>query len=379
MSTEGESRPAPSEPPERRTASSRPAPRGSYPSNPSVPSIPSITAPIVTEKPLSDPPIERPPMSMSAIANDSYPPPPSSRPATPIMPPVLASDILRDEVAPIAPAQKAIVLWSILFSLAFGTAAVFSWIGIIPRSVLLGAAVTAIAAAIAALLPVPYTIRALLAAGAGWIPLAMGVRGNGPLAAMHSRGDLIDIATLAALTFLPGVLLFRSRYRAFLIARILLGVALVLALPAEVGFAMAALDQAVPLLTRIADGVVFVGVLGACFGFMGAETTGFGAFWGALIVTTHAAGIAARGLPNATDPISTWITGQRLGFFAAGFGEWLAATLAAHAIFQLLAALLAKQARQVDVHRIVGPSAETASAPDRLGEDDRPESLGDDG
>jgi hypothetical protein len=141
---------------------------------------------------------------------------------------------------------------------------------------------------------------------------------------------------------------------------------------------MAALDETIPLLTRIADGVVFVGVLGACFGFMGAETTGFGAFWGALIVTTHSAGVAARGLPSTSSAPSTWISGTHFGFFAAGLGEWLAATLAAHAIFQLLAALLAKQARRVDVHRIVGPSAETESGPDRLGEDERAESLGDD-
>ena len=319
-------------------------------------------------------------MSMSALSNaaESYPPPPSSRPPTPVLPPVLASDILRDDVAPIAPAQKAIILWLILFSLAFGTAAIFSWLGLIPRSVLVGSAATAAVAAVAAFLPVPYTLRALFAAAAGLIPLVLGAQGNGPLLAMHSRGDQLDIATLAALTFLPGVLLFRSRYRAFLVARVLLGLALVLSLPAELGFALAALDQAVPLFTRLADGVVFVAVLGACFGFMGAETTGFGAFWGALIVTTHAAGIAARGLPAASDPPSTWLSAQHAAYFAGGLGEWLAATLAAHAIFQLLASLLAKQARRVDVHRIVGPSAERTSDPDHIGEDDRPESLGED-
>ena len=368
---EGEARPASSEPPERRSASSRPAPRGSIPSVPSIPSLPIA----VIETPLS----ELPPMSMSALPNaDTYPPPPSSRPPSPIKPPVLASEMLRDEVAPIAPAQRAIVLWSILFSMAFGTAAIFSWVGLIPHSVLLGAAVTAVVAAVAALLPAPYAVRALLAAAAGLIPLALGVRGDGPLSALHSRGDLLDVATLAALTFLPGVLLFRSRYRAFLIARILLGVALLLSVPAEFAFAQSALDAATPLFTRLADGIAFVGVLGGCFGFMGAETTGFGAFWGALIVSSHAAGIAARGLPTASDPPSTWLSMAHLSFLAGGLGEWLAATLAAHAIFQLLAALWAKQARRVDVHRIVGPSAETESAPDRLGEDERPESLGDD-
>lgn len=372
---ESDPRPAaPSEPPERRNASSRPAPRASYPSAPSIP-----PTPVVMEKPITEPPFERPPMSMSALPNiDSYPPsPPSSRPAS-IKPPILASDILRDEIAPVAPAQKLIILWSILFSVAFASAAIFSWVGLTTDTVLVGSAITAVAAALAALLPAPYGLRALLAATAGLIPLALGVYGSGPLAAMRSRGNLIDIATLVALTFLPGVLLFRSRYRAFLIARILLGVALVLSLPAEIGFAMTALDEGAPLLVRAANGVVFVGVLGAASGFMGAETTGFGAFWGALIVTVHSAGMAARGLPALSDPPSTWISEKHLGFFAAGFGEWLAATLAAHAIFQLFAAFLAKQARKVDVHRIVGPSAETESAPDRLGEDDRPESLGDD-
>ncbi|MEO8874461.1 MAG: hypothetical protein ABI461_02650 [Polyangiaceae bacterium] len=320
---------------------------------------------------------ERPPMSMSVLPpSESYPPPPSSQPTDIVKPPVLASDILRDDVAPIAPAQRAIVLWLILLSLSFGSAAFLSWMGFLPRSMLIGSAATAAVAALAALLPVPYTARALLAAAAGLIPLVLGAQGSGPLAAMHLRGDILDFAPPIALTVLPGALLFRARYRAFTIARVLLGCALLLSLPAAFTLATTALDEAAPLVTRIADGVVLVAILGSCFGFMGAETTGFGAFFGATIVTVHAAGIGLRGIVDLGQ--KALILPVKLPFLTAGLGEWLAATLAAHAIFQLLASLLAKRARRVDVHRIVGPSAERESDPGRLGEDDRAESLGHD-
>ena len=332
------------------------------------------------DPPLSEPPlVERPPMSLSAMPPaDSYPPAPSSRPSMLLCPPVLASDILRDDVAPIAPAQRAIILWLILFSLAFGSAAVLSLLGFFPSSMLIGSAATAAVAALAALLPVSYVTRALLGAAAGLIPLVLGAVGIGPLSAMHMGGDWLDLAPLTALTFLPGALLFRARYRAFTIARVLLGVALVLSLPAEISFAVTALNEAAPMVTRVADGVVFVAILGSCFGFMGAETTALGAFFGALIVTTHAAGIGLRGFPAFSEIPSRWISPPRWLFLTSGLGEWLAATLVAHAIFQLLAALLSTRARRVDVHRIVGVSAETAGDPNELGEDERPESLGDD-
>ncbi|HEX7666470.1 MAG TPA: hypothetical protein VF407_18215 [Polyangiaceae bacterium] len=356
-----------SEPPENRRN-----PPSSIPAPPT--SVPRIAPWEMTDVAL--PPSQRPPMSMSTLPNDSVPPPPSSAPR-PVAPPILASDILRDDVAPVAPAQKLIVAWLVLFSLAFGTAAIFAWLGIFAHELFVPSVVTAIVAACAALLPVPYLTRALLAAMASLVPLALGAQGYGPLAAMRTRGDWLDASTIAALTFLPGVLLFRSRYRAFRMARILLGVALVLSIPAELDFAMAALNLSTPLVTRIADGVVFAAVLGAGFGFMGAETTGLGTLWGALIVTTHAAGIGLRAFaPIVGQP---GILAKHAGFYiSGGFGEWVAATLAAHAIFQLLAAVSAKSARKVDVHQIVGISAEHPSEPTRMGEDERPEALGDD-
>ena len=361
----GETRAKTSEPPQARSLSSRPAPPASLPSIPRIAPWEQIGG------------SDRPPMSMTTLPTDSTPPPPSSQSRVPVAPPVLASDILREDVAPLAPAQRLIILWLLLFSLAFGAAAVFSFLGIFPPALFQASAATAVIAALAALLPVPYTVRAILGVTASLVPLVLGAHGEGPLAAMHGRGALFDQATLVALTILPGALLFRSRYRAFKVARVILALALIASVPAEIGFGLTAYDAAAPLVTRVADGIVLLAVLGAGFGFMGAETTAFGAFWGALIVTTHAAGIGLRA--------SGWIAGSDAflaphawTFVAGGVGEWVAATLAAHAIFQLFAALLGKWARRVDVHQIVGISAETASEPEHLGEDERPESLGDD-
>ncbi|MEO8799172.1 MAG: hypothetical protein ABI551_14885, partial [Polyangiaceae bacterium] len=330
--------------------------------------MPPASAPHIAPWEMNDiaVPSERPPMSMSTLPTDSIPPAAPSSAPQPIAPPILASDILRDEVAPVAPAQRLIVAWLILFALAFGTAAVFAWLGIFAHELFVPSAVMAIVAGCAALLPIPYGTRAVLAAMVSLVPLMLGTQGYGPLAAMRARGDWLDASTIAALTFLPGVLLFRSRYRAFRAARILLGVALILSIPAEVDFAMVALNLSTPLVTRIANGVVFVTVLGASFGFMGAETTGLSTLWGALIVTTHAAGIGLRAFgPMVGQP---GLFAKHASFFVAGgVGEWIAATLAAHAIFQLLAVVSAKAARKVDVHRIVGISAEHPNAPTRIG------------
>lgn len=357
----------PADPPEAHAAGSK----SSRPPPPSIPSVPKIApweqVPGVTE---------RPPMSMSTLPMDSVPPPPASQ-RPPVGPPVLASDILRDDVAPIAPAQRLIIAWLMLFAVAFGAAAVLSWIGFLPASLFLTSAITAALAACAALLPVPYALRALLAAVASLVPLVLGAQGKGVLATMRTGNDVLDLGTVVALTFLPGVLLFRSRYRAFTAARFLLAIALVASLPAELGLAKAVLDPASPLVARVADAIVFTAILGSSFGFMGAETTAYGAFFGAVIVTTHAAGIGLRAFSPLTDP-AAWVTRKNEAFLAGGLGEWLAATLAAHAIFQLFAAVSAKAARRVDVHQIVGISAETASEPERIGEDERPEALGDD-
>jgi len=315
-------------------------------------------------------PLDPPPMSMSTIST-SVAAPPSDPPAKP---PVLASDMLREEVAPIAPAQRAIRIWLGMLALAFALAAAASMLGLEARMPggLEGTWATAIVAAIAAVIPAPYVARASLAAVAGLVPLVLGALGRGPLAAIGFEGPARSLTGVALVTLLPGALLFRARYRAFGAARWILGFALLLAAPALFFLGHGALESRVDLVTCVCDAAVVVASLAALGGFMGEETTGGCNGVAVLIIVIHAlrvpvvalSGLAAAVVTGASDDVARELARASTAPYGvfdapiAGVGEFIGATLVAHALYQLLAAVFAREARKVDVHRIVGPSAD---------------------
>ncbi|MGO9713440.1 MAG: hypothetical protein ACLQBL_31575 [Polyangiaceae bacterium] len=301
------------------------------------------------------PPTPPPPMSTSSL-------PPSVRRAPvrlpPVKPPILASDILREEVAPQAPARRAL-RGALIAMLAISVVGVVvaSWgIGgtrLGARWALEGAACTAILAAVAAFVPLPYALRAAAGALAGAIPLLLGAAGLGPLSRLGDEGGGAALAMAAMATALPGALLFRSRYRAFRAARVILAIALAVSVPAVVLLAMTAADGGVALGARALAAVGVAAALAATLGFMGPETSGGCAQWAALVVGAYAARPTWRAVASAwsgRDP-------DTLALSAAALGALVATTLVTFALFQLLAAVLGGQARQVDVHRAVGPGA----------------------
>lgn len=292
-----------------------------------------------------------PPMSTSSLPPEVQPI--SIVPLVPIKPPVLASDILREEVAPIAPAQRTIRMWLVGFALAFVAMAVTSRLGFGPPAgnVFTGSLATAAVALLAALLPAPYAARASLAVIAGLVPLALGVSGEGPLAALGFEGWSWGCAGLVLVTLLPGALLFRSRYRAFRAARWILALMLVLSAPALIGLALGAVSDG-EILFRIVHGATLLAALTAFCGFMGEETTGGCAGWALLVILTHAMRLGLHTLGSSSEAFGPW------GFVVGALGEFVAAALVAFALFQLLAVVFAREARKVDVHRIVGPGAE---------------------
>lgn len=298
------------------------------------------------------------------------PPPPmltSSLPASakriptrlpPVRPPVLASDILREEVAPRAPAQRAVRVVLIAFSAisVVGAFLASSWVGQARLSApwaLEGAVITAVVAAVATLAPLPYGVRAGVAALVGAIPLGMGAASLGPMARLGDDGTWRAVAMATMATALPAALLFRSRYRAFRAARVILGVALAASVPAIVFLAAAALDAGQSLGARGLAAAGVAGAAAATLGFMGPETSGGCAQWAALVVGAYAARPAWRAVASAWSG-SDQVT---LALSAAALGALVAATLVTLAVFQVLATALAGQARRVDVHRAVGPSA----------------------
>jgi hypothetical protein len=310
-----------------------------------------------------------------ALPPTPTPPPPmstSSLPASrkmplripPVRPPVLASDILREEVAPKAPAQRAIRIALLAFA-AMSLIAAFAASSGLPQVTGLaatrlrapwafeGAIATAIVATLAAFAPLPYALRAFVAAVAGGVPLAMGAYRLGPLARLGDEGFLTSVAMLAMATALPTALVFRARYRAFRAARAILGVALALAAPAVGLLVASAVDGGQPVGDRA---IAVVGILGAAastLGFMGPETSAGCMQWAAIVVGAYAARPASRALSAA------WSGGDQatLALTTATLGSLVALTLVVFAFFQILAVALGHEARKVDVHRAIGPSA----------------------
>jgi hypothetical protein len=313
----------------------------------------------------SPPPTEtpRPPMSMTSLPSHT------SRVVTPapVKPPVLASDILREEVAPIHPAQRAIRVWLVAFAATFALGAFAAAFGIGPfvldaQDAFLGALATSALAAITAFLPLPYAMRAALAAFTGFVPLALGAAGRGPLAAFGDEGGLRAGTAIVLVTLLPAALVFRARYRAFAGARAALGVALALSAPALALLAFAAFDEGAPVGDRVASGAAAASALTALLGFMGPETSAGCAQWAGLVVIVHTSRLTLHAARAAWSGDAHGIA----AFGAAALGELIASTLVTFALFQILAALLSSRARQVDVHQIVGAGAPSHPDTERM-------------
>jgi hypothetical protein len=276
----------------------------------------------------------------------------------PIKPPILASDILRDEVAPRAPARKAIRLALLAFAATFLVGAVAATTGLGPVRLTApwafeGALGTALVALFAAFAPVPYGARAWIATLAGAAPLAMGAAHIGPLARLGDDGTTATAAMAVMGTALPGALVFRARYRAFRASRVILSVALIASVPAIALLGLAALAGSGSTGERLLAGIGVLSAAAATLGFMGPETSAGCAQWAALVIGAEVARPALRAV------VAAWggRDAEMVAMTAAALGELIATTLVTFALFQILAAALAGQARQVDVHRAVGAGA----------------------
>src|SRR5580658_10391339 len=153
-----------------------------------------------------------PPMSTTSL-----PPGRESVPSTRsvVKAPILASDILREEIAPLAPARSALRALLVPLSLGLLIWGGASLAGLTPGPPFEASAafITAGAAGLAALIPGPYGARAVLAILAGFLPLVLGVRGEGPLALLGAQGEVAAGSGVVLATLLPASLFFRSQYR----------------------------------------------------------------------------------------------------------------------------------------------------------------------
>ena len=272
--------------------------------------------------------------------------------------PLLASEVLREEVSPLEPARHScrLVLGSV--ALAMALLGVALRLGIGTPAVDAGAGTIAFSAAGAigavSLLPFPYALRAGVALLLGVVLMLLGIRGSGPLAGLAVDGGLLrDAMRLLAASTLPAALIFRARYRAYPRARTLLSLALVLALPfVALEIALTA-NASAPLVARIAAAVNVGVVLCALFGFMGEGTTGAGSLWAALVLAFLPAEIALRELTPLADADTGFMT-----YPATAVAMLCATLMASLGVFQLLAALFGPDARKVSMSRPSFPAGQ---------------------
>jgi hypothetical protein len=297
--------------------------------------------------------------SSSPNAGEDPPPPALRAPAgpqalrTPIArPPILASEVLREDVAPLEPAKSTLRNW--IAALAFCMACS----GVLVRARLVQAPPWAelyaygAAVAIGVSLLLRYRTRGILVLGVGVATVGLGLAGRGPLSGLVAPQDFFgaEVSRFLAATALPAALLFRARYRAYRGARIALIVALIFAVPATVHAGLEVASG--PWVAQLTACLTIASVLTSLMGFMGSGTTGASTAWAVAVVLSFGLDVMARAL---------WMDGgirENLGQLHVGFVFTVACAITVIGLFKLLASTLAADARRLDV---LGGEAESES------------------
>lgn len=258
--------------------------------------------------------------------------------------PVLASEVLREELAPIQPGGSScrVVLLGTAAAMVMLGGALRAGIG--PAS---GASITfAIAGATAAvaLLPFPYAWRASLCAILGVLLMLLGLHGSGPLAVLSHDGSFFrDASRLISLSVLPAALFFRAKYRAYRPARLVLAGAMLVSLPFVATQIMLLVDGDAAFALRVGALLGVIVILCGLFGFMGQDTTGAGTAWASLQIGILSGDIALREIGQA-------VSHTGLSHASAGVGTACAGALVSFGIYQILASYLAGDARRTTMN-----------------------------
>lgn len=310
------------------------APRAKTPSDPPPPS------PRLKEPPPADP-TELPPDRSSLV------PEPVVRDAR--RPPLLASEALMDDLAPVEPSRDVARFWCVVVGVGFIALGSLPALGLragqslsVALSFLLGGLTLA-----AALDRISYRHRSVAMLAVGLLVAIMGLGNVGPAAGISLDARGLGVVRALAAIALPGALLFRARYRAYSGARWLLGAAFVVALP-YIAWIIGRVVLFEPNLATAGAIVALVVTLVGLVGFMGKETTGGGTYvgLGVLIGLGTELFLAELGHAGVNSPwpgIAIIAAVSTLAFVGA-------TGLSALGLFQLLASRLSGDARRIDLH-----------------------------
>ncbi|WP_437933097.1 hypothetical protein [Sorangium sp. So ce341] len=290
-----------------------------------------------SEAPIGVAQVER--LSGSSPAITIEEPPPSAREH--VTKPLLASEALMEDLAPMRPAQDAARVWCAVVGVGFLLFGGLSVAGLRPDGVVAGppAFVLGIVALFTALTSVSYRQRAIAMVVLGTIATVIGLQSSGPAVGWGAARAVAAIA-------LPAALVFRSRYRAYAGARWLLVAAFLVALPAF-GHAAAQLTLLDPHLAQLGALMVILAVLSSLTGFMGAETTGAGSSLAVAAVLAFTADLVVGRLAQ----LSAFTPRDLVSVLSAGLAFAATSALTSLGLFQILAWRLAADARRIDLHR----------------------------
>jgi len=267
--------------------------------------------------------------------------------------PLLASEALKDELAPHEPLARAAKVTGVLAGAWFAaTALAPAWRPAGQPWLELAAGALMLAASLA---PLSYGNRALAILLCGVGVTLTGIGGSGPASVLGYAVGEWGVLYLIAAVSLPAALLFRSHYRAYHGARPVLASALVLCLPFAILSAFG-FDDATPAI-QVTSGIALAALGVALLGFMGSQASLSGGALAAGIVAAIASPVPAHAGARL-EPATVW---EWLSVSASSLAFAGATGVAALGGFQLLAERHWKRARAVDVHPV--PAEQPFAAP----------------
>ncbi|HEY3595425.1 MAG TPA: hypothetical protein VGL13_16170 [Polyangiaceae bacterium] len=277
-------------------------------------------------------------------------------------PPILASEVLCEDLAPLEPGRSASRFWDLGFAGLYLAIAAALHFGFGPAAAEPNAGAVCLAAAAAscvtAIAPFPYLWRATVGGFIGAALVLLGLGSVGPLALLANPGSTFGVETSRTIAFviLPAILLFRSHYRAFAKRRVLLAIALLASLPFLVNEVLVLFGG--PFMMRLGATIALTAVLSA-LGAVASTPTNTVSAWAAQALVAAAAleiGLRDAYLPSPphAGPFAYTVTGA--SFFAALVPMALG-------LFQVLASIYAPRARiaagrRMHSHDDMPPSAE---------------------
>jgi hypothetical protein len=259
--------------------------------------------------------------------------------------PLLASEALMEDLAPVEPMKLKARVWCAGLGVTYLLLAILPLARLRPGGPEAAAppAVLGAIALVAAATRVTYRQRAVAMVVLGLLSAVVGLGDVDATLSVAAGGIGWSLARSVTAIAIPAALFFRARYRAYARARIFLAAALVASLPYAVHLVLGFRADVDPV--SIASFVAAGAIVASASGFMGSETTGAGSWIAGFLILALGAELLTRGLFGGRSSVEYLV---QVGAFTLTF--LTASALAGLGLFQILAWRFAADARRIDIH-----------------------------